>query len=50
MTERFWSWSASEPAKTRTLTAAVAPRIVEAGITLGRLFAIAFIDKVARET
>jgi hypothetical protein len=51
MTARFWSWLASEPAKARTLTAAVAPRIVEAaGIALGRLFAMAFIDKVARET
>jgi hypothetical protein len=37
MTALFWSWPASEPAKTRMLTAAVAPRIVEAGIALGRL-------------
>ena len=32
MTARFWSWPASEPAKSRTLTAAVAPRIVEASM------------------
>ena len=37
MTARFWSWPASEPAKSRTLTAAVAPRIVEASIAIGRL-------------
>jgi hypothetical protein len=37
MTARFWSWPASEPAKSRTLTAALAPRIVEASIAIGRL-------------
>jgi hypothetical protein len=37
MTARFSSWRASEPAKTRTLTAAVAPRSVEASIAIDRL-------------
>jgi hypothetical protein len=50
MTARFWSWPASEPAKSRTLTAAVAPRIIEVSVALGRLLAGAFINKVARET
>ena len=35
--------------KTRTLTAAVAHRIAEAGIAPGRLLAVTFTNKAARE-
>ena len=48
MTARFWSCRRRN--RQKTLTAAVAPRIVEASIALGRLRAVAFINKVARET